>query len=167
MGVINVRLAVGALLGAALLIGAGTAVVRQHHDTVQSDATQAAPAANVPGYTGPVYNSEGKLVGYAQADGTTTNESSPAEDPRGREMSSAPDPAANDPAPATAAPVVRSAPAPVHRGRSTGKSVAIVAGSAGAGAAIGAIAGGGKGAGIGALSGGAAGLIYDRMTHKK
>ncbi len=51
--------------------------------------------------------------------------------------------------------------------RSTGKSVAIVAGSAGTGAAIGAIAGGGKGAGIGALAGGAAGLVYDRLTANK
>jgi hypothetical protein len=70
-----------------------------------------------------------------------------------------------------------SAPAPVverervyytdrrgHR-RSTGKSVAIVAGSAAGGAAIGALAGGGKGAGIGALAGGGAGFIYDRLTH--
>jgi hypothetical protein len=48
--------------------------------------------------------------------------------------------------------------------RSTGKSVAIVAGSAGAGAAIGGIAGGGKGAAIGALSGGTAGFVYDRVT---
>ncbi len=46
-------------------------------------------------------------------------------------------------------------------------SVAIVAGSAGAGAAIGALAGGGKGAGIGALAGGAGGLIYDRLTHER
>ena len=44
-------------------------------------------------------------------------------------------------------------------------SVAIVAGSAGAGAAIGALAGGGRGAGIGALAGGAGGLVYDRLTH--
>ena len=46
-------------------------------------------------------------------------------------------------------------------------SLAIVGGGVGAGAAIGALAGGGKGAGIGALAGGAAGLIYDRLTHNK
>ena len=52
-----------------------------------------------------------------------------------------------------------------RNGRTKTKSALIVAGSAGTGAAIGAIAGGGKGAGIGALSGGAAGFIYDRLTH--
>jgi hypothetical protein len=55
----------------------------------------------------------------------------------------------------------------VRRQRSTTKSVAIVAGSAGAGAAIGALAGGGKGAAIGAISGGAAGFIFDRLTAHK
>jgi len=53
----------------------------------------------------------------------------------------------------------------VHR-RSKKKSLAIIAGSAAVGAAIGAIAGDGEGAAIGALTGGAAGFIYDRLTHK-
>jgi hypothetical protein len=53
------------------------------------------------------------------------------------------------------------------RKRPFSHSAAIVGGSAGAGAAIGALAGGGKGAGIGALAGGAAGLIYDRLTANK
>lgn len=55
----------------------------------------------------------------------------------------------------------------VHHHRSTRNSALIVAGSAGTGAAIGAIAGGGKGAAIGALAGGAGGLVYDRLTANK
>jgi hypothetical protein len=51
--------------------------------------------------------------------------------------------------------------------RSLKKSALIVGGSAGAGAAIGAVAGGKKGAAVGAVSGGVAGLIYDLATRNK
>src|SRR5262249_31026379 len=72
-----------------------------------------------------------------------------------------------------AAPAAPAAPAPSttatapKKKRSLDKEVLIVGGSAGAGAAIGAVAGGGKGAGIGALSGGVAGLVYDLATRNK
>ena len=60
-----------------------------------------------------------------------------------------------------------SRPRYVVKRRSRAKSVAIVGGSAAAGAGIGALAGGPTGAGIGAIAGGTAGFIYDRKTHKK
>jgi hypothetical protein len=56
---------------------------------------------------------------------------------------------------------------PSHTGRSKTKSAEIVAGTAGVGAVIGAIAGGGKGAALGALTGGGAGFVYDRLTHNR
>ena len=62
--------------------------------------------------------------------------------------------------------VYRDAPVVRHH-RSRDREILIVAGSAGAGTAIGALAGGGKGAGIGALSGGVAGLTYDLLTRNK
>lgn len=51
--------------------------------------------------------------------------------------------------------------------RSWQKEALIIGGSAGAGTAIGAIAGGKKGAGIGAAAGGVGGLIYDLVTRNK
>src|SRR2546426_4555220 len=54
-----------------------------------------------------------------------------------------------------------------HKKRSLQREALIIGGSAGAGAAIGAVAGGKKGAGIGLLSGGVAGLIYDLATRNK
>jgi hypothetical protein len=65
---------------------------------------------------------------------------------------------ANDPGPAYGTYRER------HHRRSTKHSVEIVAGTAAAGAAIGAIAGGGKGAAIGGVSGAGAGFAYDRLT---
>jgi len=51
--------------------------------------------------------------------------------------------------------------------RSWEKEVLIVGGSAGAGGAIGALAGGKKGAAVGAAAGGVGGLIYDLLTRNK
>jgi len=57
---------------------------------------------------------------------------------------------------------------PTHsKKRSWEKEALIIGGSAGAGTAIGAVAGGKKGAGIGAAAGGVGGLIYDLMTRNK
>ena len=67
--------------------------------------------------------------------------------------------AAADPAPAA---VVKP-----EKKRSWQKSAVIIGGSAGAGAAIGAVSGGKKGAAIGAVSGGVAGLVYDIATRNK
>lgn len=70
---------------------------------------------------------------------------------------------------------VSGAPAIVQRrpateranGRSWEKEALIIGGSAGAGTAIGALAGGKKGAAVGAAAGGVGGLIYDLLTRDK
>ena len=51
--------------------------------------------------------------------------------------------------------------------RSWEKDALIIGGSAGAGTAIGAVAGGKRGAGVGAAAGGMGGLIYDLVTRHK
>jgi hypothetical protein len=60
----------------------------------------------------------------------------------------------------------RSEPQPATT-RSWEKELLIIGGSAGAGTAIGALAGGKKGAGVGAAAGGVGGLIYDLLTRDK
>ena len=55
----------------------------------------------------------------------------------------------------------------VKRHRSWEHEALIVGGSAGAGAAIGAVAKGKRGAAVGALTGGIAGLIYDLATRNR
>jgi hypothetical protein len=69
----------------------------------------------------------------------------------------------------TSAPaVVGTQPEPAHsKKRSWEKEALIIGGSAGAGTAIGAIAGGKKGAAVGAAAGGVGGLIYDLATRNK
>jgi hypothetical protein len=51
--------------------------------------------------------------------------------------------------------------------RSWEKDALVIGGSAGAGTAIGALAGGKKGAGVGAAAGGVGGLIYDLATRNR
>lgn len=64
--------------------------------------------------------------------------------------------------------VVGTRPEPQHaKKRPWEREALIIGGSAGAGTAIGAIAGGGKGAAIGATAGGVGGLIYDLTTRHK
>jgi hypothetical protein len=170
MGITNIRIALAGLIAGGLLVGGSAALM--HRDKAEPPAPVAAPAASVPGYVGPLYDAQGKLVGYAQPLDAAAQppEQQPPLAPNAGPSASAPYPSRNY----TAAPAYERAPAPTHRSaprvrrqRSTAKSVAIVGGTAGVGAAIGALAGGGKGAAIGALSGGGAGFVYDRLTHNR
>lgn len=64
--------------------------------------------------------------------------------------------------------IVETRPAPQHgTKRSWEKEALIIGGSAGAGTAIGALAGGKNGAAVGAAAGGVGGLIYDLATRNK
>jgi hypothetical protein len=63
--------------------------------------------------------------------------------------------------------VEASAAPPRAKKRSWEREALIIGGSAGAGTAIGALAGGKKGAGVGAAAGGVGGLIYDLATRDK
>jgi hypothetical protein len=64
--------------------------------------------------------------------------------------------------------IVETKSEPAHAKRhSWEKDALIIGGSAGAGTAIGAIAGGKKGAGVGAAAGGVGGLIYDLLARKQ
>lgn len=149
----EIRLGVlSAVLGGVLVAGIGA--LTMNRSSADSTAVKPEPApvqtvivnapeVVVPGYLGALYDAQGRVVGVAVE--------------RKAAASAAVANGGGGGATAAAAP----------QGRSKAKSAAIIAGSAGAGAAIGAIAGGGKGAAIGAISGGTAGLIYDRTTANK
>lgn len=146
----QIRLGVlSAILGGVLVAGIGALTMNWNSASAKESLVAskaeaptlvvAAPEVSVPGYTGALYNAQGHIVAVS-----------------------------TDRKPQAARNSTQSeAQVTSKQHRSTGKSVAIVAGSAGAGAAIGALAGGGKGAAIGAASGGTAGFIFDRMTAKK
>ncbi len=135
-----------AVLGGVLVAGGGILTLNRHEVNAKTQSPVQAPMQSI------IVNApEVQVSGY----------SGPLYDEKGRIVAVAV-------VPQSAKPSAFSSSLGPNKERSTGKSVAIVAGSAGAGAAIGALAGGGKGAGIGAASGGTAGFIYDRMTaHKK
>ena len=147
MALTSVQTALAGLVIGGLVVG-GATTLAQHKSAEPTPLVQqaAVPVAKVPGYFGPVYDAQGKLIGYAPAVSTTTEVAKYS---------------------AMSSPATVQTHASVSHPRSKQKSALIVLGSAGAGAAIGGLAGGGKGAGIGAVSGGTAGFIYDRMTHQK
>ena len=139
-----------AIGGASLLAVVGLIGWTRDTSRPGSDAATAIPSPNWYAAQAPVARDPDARVVYAPS-------------PFGSEITSAP-----------RAPIERRYVAPeprrprvVVKKRPFKHSAAIVGGSAAAGAAIGALAGGGKGAAIGALAGGGGGLVYDRLTHKK
>lgn len=122
------------VLGGVLVAGVGTLVSNGRSASAAAPAATPqsqvlvvnAPEVDLPGYTGPLYDANGRVVGLST--------------PRKSSAAGAPYHSGSN----------ANTTVSVHpQGRSLGKSAAIVAGSAGAGAAIGALAGGGKGAEIG------------------
>ena len=176
-----VRLAAVAALG-ALLVGAGALAA------CSGDAQAMTPQSieqhyGVPGaYTDTVATADGSmrgtLVPVTLADGRTAQLFIPSKaakephavylrDTEGLHPVTVRDNATRDEV-ARAPAIVSKHVEPAHSNkRSWEKEALIIGGSAGAGTAIGAMAGGKKGAGIGAAAGGVGGLIYDLITRDK
>jgi hypothetical protein len=169
----------GILLIALLLVaGIGVAALIHHHEVAQTVAYSQPTALSQPANYAPAPDPAAQSYAGAPSYATAQYQDYQVDG----YYSSSPRPIYVQPPP-QAQPVVQPQPGyagasyyaagPVyreryryHRGRSKKHSIEIVVGSAAAGAAIGAIAGGGPGAAIGAIAGGAGGFAYDRATHK-
>ncbi len=164
------------IIGAACVVGCGIAAMVVAHDRGVSAATpqSANPPYSQAAYIQPAYIQQTQQPAPIQPAGAQPGDDGyyPAFN---RPVYVRPPEPEYAPPPVAPAPVYSSRPVVYesgrgrrghrHHGRSKAHSVEIVAGTAGVGAAIGAIAGGGPGAAIGAIAGGAGGFAYDRLTH--